>query len=67
MNDPQLFDPERTIPTACPVGHCEAIRLPGQDRVVTCSHDLEPAHPYRTKRPKGCLNAIDNRYQGIPY
>ena len=63
-NQNQLFDVSRTIPTSCPKGHCQAIRLPGQDRVPTCAHDLDPD---RKHRPKHCLNAVDNRYQGIPY
>lgn len=66
MNQPELFDVSRTVPTACPAGHCQAIRLPGQQRVVTCEYDLEPAHPYRGKRPKGCLNTYDPATAPLP-
>ncbi len=64
MTQSELFDPADTVPEACPHGHCQAIRHPGQHQVITCAHDLNPEH---RPRPKGCLNAIDNRYQGIPY
>jgi hypothetical protein len=53
---PALFDAARTTPTACPVGHCQAIRLPNQDKVATCAHDLDPE---RRRRPRGCLNTYD--------
>lgn len=59
----ELFDPTTTVPTACPVGHCQAVRLPGQDRVVTCAHDLDPE---RRHRPRACLNAIDNTQTPFP-
>lgn len=62
MTQRELFDPARTVAIACPVGHCQAIRLPGQDRVITCAHDLDP----QRKRPRGCLNAIDNSKTDFP-
>lgn len=52
-----LFDPATTVPTSCPVGHCQAIRLPNQQRVPTCAHDLDREHG--RKRPRECLNAVD--------
>jgi len=64
MNEPQLFDPDTTCPTACPVGHCGAIRFPTQQKVTTCAHDLEP-DPKR--RPRGCLNAHDPEHAEIPF
>lgn len=64
MNQPELFDPSRTVPTACPVGRCQAIRLPGQTRVVTCAHDLERE---LGKRPKGCLNTYRPEHVEIPF
>ena len=63
VNQPELFDVTRTVPTACPVGNCQAIRLPGQHQVSTCAHDLEPEH---RRRPNGCLNTIDNRHSVWP-
>jgi hypothetical protein len=63
MNQPELFDVSRTVPTACPAGHCQAIRLPGQHRVLTCAHDLEPD---RRKRPNGCLNTYDPATAPMP-
>lgn len=59
----RLFNPAQTA-VACPVAHCQAIRLPTQDRVPTCHHDLDPE---RRHRPKGCLNAIDNSKTDIPF
>lgn len=64
MPDLALFDPDRTTPTACPVGHCPAIRFPAQDKVPTCAHDLE-REP--VARPKGCLNAYRPEHAEIPY
>lgn len=64
MNDLALFDVDRTTPTACPVGHCPAIRFPQQDRVPTCAHDLE-REP--VPRPKGCLNSYRPEHADIPY
>jgi hypothetical protein len=58
VNQPELFDASKTVPTACPVGACAAIRLPGQHRVPTCAHDLSTEDP-RGKRPRHCLNTID--------
>lgn len=58
VTEPTLFDVSRTVPTTCPIGHCQAIRLPGQDRVPTCQHDLSTHEP-RGKRPRHCLNTID--------
>jgi len=57
-NQMPMFDVSRTVPTACPVGSCAAIRLPGQDQVPTCAHDLNRDEP-RGKRPRACLNTID--------
>lgn len=57
MNQPALFDPAQTQPQHCPIGHCQAIRQPNQDRVPTCAHDLNQEH--HRKRPRGCLNAYD--------
>lgn len=66
MNQPALFDAAQTQPQHCPIGHCQAIRLAGQqDRVITCAHDLDQEH--HRKRPQGCLNRIDNAHQDIPY
>lgn len=55
MNQRKLYDPATTVPTACPVGRCQAIRLPGQTKVITCAHDLDPSG----RRPKQCLNHVD--------
>lgn len=63
MNEPTLFDPGRIVAQACPVGGCQAIRLPGQDRVPTCAHDLEPEH---RRRPNGCLNTVDPTTMPFP-
>jgi hypothetical protein len=63
MKQTELFDVSRTIPTPCPFGACQAIRLPGQDRVLTCAHDLEP-EPGR--RPRGCLNTYDPATAPLP-
>ncbi len=63
MNQPELFSPAATVPQACPVGHCQAIRLPDQDRVLTCAHDLDPEP---SRRPRGCLNAYDPATAPMP-
>lgn len=62
-DQPALFDPSRTGPQPCPVPHCQAIRLPAQDRVITCAHDLDPE---RRTRPRHCLNAIDPATAAFP-
>ena len=66
MNQPELFDTSRTVSTACPVPGCGAIRLPGQDRVVTCDVDLARATAWVT-RPPNCLNMPKPQHTGIPY
>jgi len=64
VNQPELFDVSRTVPTSCPVGSCQAIRLAGQDgQVPTCQHDLEPD---QRRRPNGCLNTIDPAHTPFP-
>lgn len=60
----ELFDPSATCPTPCPVHACPAIRFPGQTRVITCQHDLDPEHK---RRPKGCLNQYRPEHTEIPY
>ena len=68
MNQRALFDPATTVPTPCPVGHCQAIRHPGQQKVVTCAHDQQVATTdIPGRRPRGCLNAIDPAHQPIPF
>ena len=68
MADKQLhlLDVTKTIATACPVPGCGAIRLPGQDKVITCEHErvafLERDH----RRPNGCLNAFDPTADPFP-
>jgi hypothetical protein len=60
MTQGSLFDPERTMPTACTVPGCGAIRLPGQDTVVTCRCDLDRAvDGWTGNRPRLCLNVWD--------
>lgn len=62
-DQPALFDPRTTTAQACPAGHCQAIRTPGQQgRLLTCAHDLQP----EGRRPRGCLNAIDNSKTDFP-
>jgi hypothetical protein len=61
-NQHELFDPSTTVPTACPVGWCPAIRLPAQTKVPTCAHDLDREGP----RPRGCLNAHDPAHAPWP-
>jgi len=57
-----LFPADQLVPQACPVGHCQAHRLAGQQgRLTTCAHDLDPE---RRRRPRGCLNAVD---QNAPF
>lgn len=51
---PALFDPNQTQPATC--AHCQAMRLPGQQRAITCAHDLDRE---QRKRPAGCLNRTD--------
>ena len=65
MSTQPLFDPASLQPLPCPVPHCQAIRLAGQEgRIVTCQHDLERDG----KRPQGCLNrAPDPQHAPIPY
>jgi hypothetical protein len=58
MTDRPLFDVDRTVPTACPVPGCNAIRLPGQDKVTNCQVDAARAVEW-TARPKACLNQFD--------
>lgn len=58
-----LFDADTTVDKPCPVPGCGAIRLPGQDQVVTCAHDLNP-EPRR--RPAACLNAHDPHTAPFP-
>lgn len=69
MNDQaELFDVSRTVPTACPVPGCGAIRLPDQHKVVTCATDLERASAGWTgARPKACLNTHNPDAADIPY
>lgn len=69
MNDQlRLLDPSQTVPTPCPVGHCPAIRYPGQERVLTCSHDKNVATTDAPgRRPRSCLNTIDPSQTEIPY
>lgn len=64
MNQTELFDAARTTPCPCPIGTCPAIRFPGQERVITCAHDLDPEH---RRRPKGCLNTYDQTNAAIPF
>ena len=64
MSQTALFDPAATVPAACPEGNCQAIRLPGQHRVPTCAHDLDPE---TRRRPKGCLNAYQPETAEIPF
>lgn len=64
MKQTELFNPARTMPCPCPVGWCQAIRLPGQDRVITCAHDLNPEH---RRRPRGCLNTYQQEHAEIPF
>jgi hypothetical protein len=64
MNQPELFDVSQTVSTACPVGHCQAIRTPGQTKVVTCAHDLDPE---TRRRPRGCLNTYRPEHAEIPF
>lgn len=54
--DAALFDADQLVEKPCPVNGCGAIRLPGQDRVATCRHDLEPPDDRPYRRPNGCLN-----------
>lgn len=63
MSQAELFDVDETVPHACPEGHCQAIRLPGQTSVPTCAHDLDPD---RKRRPRGCLNAYDPATAPLP-
>lgn len=60
-----LFDPATTVAVTCPAPGCGAIRLPGQERCVTCQYDLERD---QRKRPNGCLNrAPDPATAEIPF
>ena len=68
VRQPALFDPARTLPQACPVPGCQTIRTPGQTgHLITCAHDRDLALGQLGKRPKHCLNRIDNAHQEIPY
>lgn len=68
VDQPQLFDVDRTTPQACPVPGCGAIRLPGQDKVVTCEYDTAKHFGEWTGgRPKGCPNYPRPEHQPIPY
>jgi hypothetical protein len=60
----ELFDVSQTVHTACPAGHCQAIRQPGQQKVITCAHDLEQDP---RGRPRGCLNAYDPATAPLPH
>lgn len=59
MNQAELFDPSRTIATACPVPGCGAVRLPQQERVPTCAIDQQRATGDWPRRPQSCLNSVD--------
>lgn len=59
-----LFDPDKVTDTSCPVPWCGAIRLAGQDKVITCAHELDPEH---RRRPKGCLNTYRPEHTPIPF
>lgn len=67
MAELALFDADRTTPTACPVGHCPAIRFPDQQKVPTCACDLERAQGDWVRRPAGCLNEYKPQHTDIPY
>lgn len=58
-----LFDPATTVAVTCPAPGCGAIRLPGQERCVTCQHDLERDG----KRPQGCLNTYRPEHAEVPF
>lgn len=65
MNQRELFDPDRTVATSCPIGHCQAVRLPSQTgRIISCAHDLDPES---RRRPSGCLNEYRPEHAEIPY
>lgn len=67
MNERPLFD-VAALSTTCPVPGCQAIRLPDQDRVVTCAHDQAVAiGDVPGRRPRGCLNTYDPSTSPIPY
>lgn len=67
MNQPALFDAANTVDQSCPVPGCGAIRLAGQTPpIITCQYDNQTQDP-RGKRPRYCLNRIDNAHQDIPY
>lgn len=61
---PALFQADKLVPTACPVGYCQALRLPGQTKVPTCAHDLDPES---RRRPSGCLNEYRPEHAEIPF
>ena len=66
MTDQTLFDTAET-PKACPLGHCQAIRLLDQQKVVTCAHDQAIATTdLPGRRPRGCLNAHDPSTAPLP-
>lgn len=67
VNQPALFDADRTTPVACPVGHCQAIRFPDQDKVPTCACDLERVTQGWVPRPAGCLNTYRPEHAEIPF
>ena len=67
MRQPNLFDPDKTVVTPCPVPGCGAIRYPGQDKVTTCEVDRDRAvGTGRRFRPKTCLNAYDPEHAEFP-
>lgn len=57
-----LFDPDQTQPVIC--AHCQAMRLPGQTRALTCAYDLDRE---QRRRPHHCLNAHDPATSPIPF
>lgn len=67
MTQPGLFDPNTTVDMACPVPGCQAVRFAGQERALTCRHDLDQAAgDVRTPRPRACLNAHDPAHAQFP-
>lgn len=67
MTQPGLFDPNTTVDMACPVPGCQAVRFAGQERALTCRHDLDQASgAIPARRPKACLNTIDPQHAPFP-
>lgn len=67
MNQPELFDTSRTIPTACPCHGCDAIRQPGQDKADGCAVETERTLREWVRRPDRCLNTIRPEHNDVPY